>query len=218
MNEGADKRTIYERAKIGERLGYGERPAVLVVDLQIGFTAPEISPIAGELSAVIDATNRILAAARAAGAPVYFTVIAYDPECPDDAGLWPKKGPYLRTLAIGSDLVKLDPRLDRRPSDLVLVKKFASAFFGTHLAPMLAAKRVDTVVVAGCTTSGCVRASVVDALGYGLRPIVPLEAVGDRAIEPHDASLFDIDAKYGDVVPVEDVLAYFSRTRGERGP
>jgi nicotinamidase-related amidase len=218
MNEREDKRAIYERAGIGERLGYGERPAVLVVDLQIGFTAPEISPIAGELSAVIEATNRILGHARAASAPAYFTVIAYDPDSPEDAGLWPKKGPYLRTLVLGSDLVKLDPRLDRRPSDLVLVKKFASAFFGTHLAPMLAAKGVDTLIVTGCTTSGCVRASVVDALGHGFRPVVPIEAVGDRAVEPHEASLFDMDAKYGDVVATEDVLAYFSRLRAGRGP
>jgi maleamate amidohydrolase len=216
MNERDDKRTIYKRARIGERLGYGQRPAVLVVDLQIGFTAPEVSPIAGDLSAVIEATNRILDLARAASTPVYFTVIAYDSGCPDDAGLWPQKGPYLRTLVVGSELVKLDPRLDRRPSDLILVKKFASAFFGTHLAPTLAAKGVDTVIVTGCTTSGCVRASVVDALGYGFRPVVPIEAVGDRAVEPHEASLFDMDAKYGDVVPTDDVLAYFSRLRAER--
>jgi maleamate amidohydrolase len=217
MNVRIDKRTVYQRAKLGGRVGYGARPAVLVIDLQLGFTAPEISPVAGELGAVIAATNRILEAARASGAPAIFTVIGYDPQCADDAGLWPKKGPYLRTLTLGSDLVKLDPQLERRPSDLVLVKKYASAFFGTHLAPMLAAKGIDTVVVTGCTTSGCVRATIVDALGYGFRPIVPLEAVGDRAEEPHEASLFDIDAKYGDVTPVEDVLAYLSRLRGERG-
>jgi maleamate amidohydrolase len=214
MKDREDKRKIYERARIGERLGYGARPAVLVVDLQVGFTAPEISPIAGELSAVIDATNRILAAARTVDAPAYFTVIAYDPQSADDAGLWPRKGPYLRTLTTGSDLVKLDPRLARRSSDLILVKKYASAFFGTHLAPLLAARGVDTLVVTGCTTSGCVRASVVDALGHGLRPIVPLEAVGDRASEPHDASLFDMDAKYADVVSLEEALAYLSALRG----
>jgi len=213
MSDGSDKRKIYERAKLGERVGYGERPAIVVVDLQVGFTAPEISPVAGDLGRVIGATNRILAAARAVAAPAYFTVIGYDPDCPDDAGLWPKKGPYLRTLALGSDLVKLDPRLDRRAADLVLVKKYASAFFGTHLAPMLAAKKIDTVVVTGCTTSGCVRATIVDALGYGFRPIVPLEAVGDRATEPHEASLFDIDAKYGDVVALEEVLEYFAKLR-----
>jgi nicotinamidase-related amidase len=213
MSDRADKRKVYERARLGERVGCGERPAVIVVDLQIGFTAPEISPVAGELGAVIKATNRILAAARAAGAPAYFTVIGYDAECPDDAGLWPKKGPYLRTLTLGGELVNLDPRVDRLPSDLVLVKKYASAFFGTHLAPMLAAKGVDTVVVTGCTTSGCVRATIVDALGYGFRPIVPVEAVGDRADEPHEASLFDIDAKYGDVVAVDEVVAYLARLR-----
>jgi nicotinamidase-related amidase len=213
MSERLDKRKVYERARLGERVGYGERPAVLVVDLQIGFTAPEISPVAGELGAVIAATNRVLAAGRAAGVPAYFTIIGYDTRCQDDAGLWPRKGPYLRTLTLGSELVKLDPRLERLPSDLVLVKKYASAFFGTHLAPMLAAKGVDTVVVTGCTTSGCVRATIVDALGYGFRPIVPVEAVGDRADEPHEASLFDIDAKYGDVVSLDEVLGYLARLR-----
>ncbi len=92
MSDRPDKRKVYERARLGERVGYGERPAVLVVDLQIGFTAPEISPVAGELGAVIAATNRILAAGRAAGVPAYFTVIGYDAGCPDDAGLWPQEG------------------------------------------------------------------------------------------------------------------------------
>jgi maleamate amidohydrolase len=216
MSERQDKRKIYEYAKLGERIGFGERPAVVVVDLQLGFTAPEISPVAGELGAVVAATNRLLAASRAVGAPTFFTVIGYDPEAPDDAGLWPKKGPYLRTLTLGSDLVKLDPRVERQDGDLVLVKKYASAFFGTHLAPMLAGKGIDTVVVTGCTTSGCVRATVVDALGHGFRPIVPLEAVGDRAEEPHDASLFDMDAKYADVMPLDEIVACFGRLRVSR--
>src|SRR5262245_50264827 len=106
MSGQRDKHEVYARARLGERVGYGERPAVLVVDLQIGFTAPEVSPVAGELDAVIAATNRILAAARPAGAPAYFTVIGYDPDCADDAGLWARQGPYLRTLSLGSDLVK----------------------------------------------------------------------------------------------------------------
>jgi nicotinamidase-related amidase len=211
MSGGHDKNAIYERARLGERIGFGERPAVLVVDLQVGFTAPEISPVAGKLSAVVEATNQILAASRMASVPAIFTVIAYDPAAPNDAGLWPKKGPYLRTLTVGSDLVKLDPRLSRRDGDLVLVKKYASAFFGTHLSAMLTAARIDTLIVTGCTTSGCVRATVVDALGHGFRPIVPVEAVGDRAEEPHDASLFDMAAKYADVLPVTEVLEYLAR-------
>src|SRR5262245_47359425 len=105
MIDRPDKRKVYEGARPGDRVGCGDHPAVLVVDLQIGFTAPEISPIAGELGAVIAATNRILTAGRAAGAPAYFTVIGYDPRCPDDAGLWPRKGPYLRTLTLGGELV-----------------------------------------------------------------------------------------------------------------
>jgi len=95
----------------------------------------------------------------------------------------------------------------------LLVKKYASAFLGTPLASTLVARGVDTVVVTGCTTSGCVRATVVDALSYGFRPIIPEEAVGDRAQEPHDANLFDMDSKYGDVVPLSDALAYLQETK-----
>jgi maleamate amidohydrolase len=111
-------------------------------------------------------------------------------------------------LISGSELIELDPRLLRAPEDLVIVKQYASAFFGTHLASTLTAKRIDTLIVTGCTTSGCVRASVVDALSHGFRPIVPVESVGDRAQEPHEANLFDIDSKYGDVVPLSEAVAY----------
>ena len=112
---------------------------------------------------------------------------------------------------IGSDLVELDPRLQREPGDLVITKKYASGFFGTYLASTLTMQSVDTAIVAGCTTSGCVRATVMDALANGFRPIVPAECVGDRAREPHEANLFDIGSKYGDVLPLEDVLAYIDQ-------
>jgi nicotinamidase-related amidase len=104
--------------------------------------------------------------------------------------------------------VELDPRLNRQPEELVIVKKYASGFFGTYLASTLTMKTVDTLIVTGCTTSGCVRATVMDALAHGFRPIVPLEAVGDRAQAPHEANLFDIGSKYGDVVSVSEVLEY----------
>lgn len=208
MSQQEDKHTIYQRAQLGHTLGYGRRPAVAVVDLQIGFTAPERSPLAGNLDAEVAATNTIIAAARKKNVPVIFTVVGYDSNRQDDAGLWPEKAPSLRLLTVGSELVELDPRLDRRPADLVIVKKYASAFFGTYLASTLTMKGVDTLIVTGCTTSGCVRATVMDALAHGFRPIVPLEAVGDRAREPHEANLFDIGAKYGDVVPLSDVIRY----------
>jgi maleamate amidohydrolase len=208
MPQQEDKRAIYQRAQLGHTLGYGKRPAVAVIDLQIGFTAPERSPLAGNLDAEVAATNTIIAAARRKNVPVIFTVVGYDSHRQDDAGLWPEKAPSLRLLTLGSELVELDPRLDHKPEDLVIVKKYASGFFGTYLASTLTMKGVDTLIVTGCTTSGCVRATVMDALAHGFRPIVPLEAVGDRAQEPHEANLFDIGSKYGDVVPTSEVLEY----------
>jgi maleamate amidohydrolase len=211
MSQKQDKHAIYQHAQLGHTLGYGKRPAIVVVDFQIGFTAPERSPLAGNLDAEVAATNKLIVAARKKNVPVIFTVVGYDPHRQDDAGLWPEKAPSLRLLTLGSELVDLDPRLNRAPEDLVIVKKYASGFFGTYLASTLTMKAVDTVVVTGCTTSGCVRATVMDALAHGFRPIIPVEAVGDRAQEPHEANLFDIGSKYGDVVPTQEVIDYFDR-------
>lgn len=211
MPQQEDKHALYQRAQLGHKLGYGKRPAIVVVDFQIGFTAPERSPLAGNLDAEVAATNKVIAAARKKDAPVIFTVVGYDPHRQDDAGLWPEKAPSLRLLTLGSELVELDPRLNRSPEDLVIVKKYASGFFGTYLASTLTMRAVDTVIVTGCTTSGCVRATVMDALAHGFRPIVPVEAVGDRAQEPHEANLFDIGSKYGDVVSTQEVIDYLER-------
>ncbi len=208
MPPNEDKHAIYERAQLGHTLGFGKKPAVIVVDFQLGFTAPEQSPLAGNLDAEVKATNDLIGAARNKNVPIIFTVVGYDPYRQDDAGLWPEKAPSLRRLKLGSDLVELDPRLKREPGDLVIVKKYASGFFGTYLASTLTMHTVDTAIVTGCTTSGCVRATVMDALAHGFRPIVPLECVGDRAQEPHDANLFDIGSKYGDVLPLQEVLEY----------
>jgi maleamate amidohydrolase len=208
-----DKRSIYKRSGLGHRIGYGKRPALLVVDMQIGFTAPERSPLAGNLDGEVAAINKLIQAARKNGVPIVFTVVGYNPNVPADGGLWPEKAPSLLELKLGSELVELDPRIHRAPEDLLLVKKYASAFLGTPLAATLVTRGVDTLVVTGCTTSGCVRASVVDALSHGFRPIIPHEAVGDRAQEPHEANLFDMDSKYGDVVPLSDALAYFEELK-----
>ena len=125
--------------------------------------------------------------------------------------MWLKKIPALRSFVSESELVKLDPRLEVDPGDLIIYKRFASAFFGTDLNSTLSGLAVDTLVIAGCTTSGCIRATVVDAISYGFRPIVPLEAIGDRAANPHQANVFDIDAKYGDVVAIDLVYDYFRK-------
>ncbi len=203
-----DTKAIYERAGLGHRVGFGKSPAVLAIDMQIGFTAPEKCPLAGNLDEQVAAINKLIAAARPKGVPVIFTVVGYEPTTQADAGMWAQKAPSLRVLKIGSELVELDPRLKRAPGDLVITKQYASSFFGTHLASTLTARGIDTLIVTGCTTSGCVRASTIDAISHGFRPIVPIEAVGDRAREPHEANLFDIGSKYADVLPLDEVLDY----------
>lgn len=212
-----DKHAIYRRAQLGHRLGFGERPAVAVIDLQLGFTDPGKSPLAGDLSEVVEASNRVIRTARRRGVPLVYTVVAYDPRCGEDGGLWTEKIPTLRKLTTDGDLVHLDPRLDYEAGDFLIQKKYASAFCGTHLASVLTAQRIDTLLVLGCTTSGCVRATVMDALFSGFRPVVPLEAVGDRAREPHEANVFDIGSKYGDVVTVDEAVDYLEKTGAPAG-
>jgi maleamate amidohydrolase len=184
----------------------GTRPALVVVDLVNGFTDPD-SPLYCDADAAVAATARLLDAARAAGVPVAYTTVQYDEAGARVARAFLAKVPALRVLAPGTPWPVVDDRIAPRAGEPVLVKLFASAFFGTPLAAMLAAHGADTVVVTGASTSGCVRATVVDALQHGYRVVVPREGVADRARGPHEAALFDIDAKYGDVVGVEEAEA-----------
>jgi nicotinamidase-related amidase len=198
----------YERAGFGAPVRRGAHPAVVVVDLSRGFTEPEW-PTGADLSEVVAATTRLVDAARRVAAPVIYTTIAYDPaEADGHAYAWLDKAPGLRILRSGSELVDIDPRLPRDEHDPLIVKKGASAFFGTHLAATLVSLGVDTLLICGATTSGCVRASVVDAVQSGFPVLVPRQCVGDRAPGPHAANLFDMDAKYGDVIDLEDALRY----------
>ena len=194
----------YRKKGLAARVGFGRRPAVLVVDFIVGFTDKR-SPLAAAFDREVAATRKLLAAARGRGLPVFFTTTVYDREM-REAGVFVRKVPSLRTLQEGSRWVAIDPRLALRRDEIVLAKKYASAFFGTALASTLTALGVDTLIVAGCTTSGCIRASVVDAMQHGFRTIVPRECVGDRAAGPHQANLVDIDGKYGDVMGLADVL------------
>lgn len=193
----------------GRRLGFGARPLLLVIDIARAFTE-EGRPLAAECGAVIEQANRLVRAARHAGVPVMYTVVAYDDANLSDAGLWALKIGGQADLLAGSPGVELDPRLDRDPSEPILVKKYASCFFGTDLSSRLAASGRDTVVIAGLTTSGCVRATAVDAIQSGFRPIVARQAVGDRWADAHAQSLSDLQAKYADVVDVGEVLDYFT--------
>lgn len=198
----------YEKAGMMRRIGFGEKPALLIVDFLKGFTNPNL-PLGGNLDKEIEATAKVLELVRKKDVLVVFTTVGYD-EGFRDAGIWIKKMSAITHMRRGSDMVEIDPRISPVPGEHIILKKFASAFFGTNLASLLTSQRVDTLIITGCTTSGCIRASVVDALQNGFRPIVPRECVGDRAQGPHEANLFDIDAKYGDVISLEEVLAYLN--------
>jgi len=197
-------REIYSRSGIGGRVGIGERPAVLVVDLQNGFTDPT-GPLGGNLDDVVAATASLLRTARMNRLPVAFTAVSFQ-EAHLDRLVWLRKMPGLASLIEGSHWCEIDDRVRPEANEPVYAKQAASAFFGTSLVAFLIAARVDSLIVTGCVTSGCVRASVVDAISWGFRTIVPEECVGDRAIAPHDSAIFDMDSKYADVVPLETVL------------
>jgi nicotinamidase-related amidase len=189
------------------RVDFGQRPALIVVDVNRGFTDPT-SPLVCDLESVVEAIARLLEDARAAGVPVVYTTVSYSEEDKQTAAAFIDKIPALLTLEAGSRWVEIDPRIAPHAGEPVLNKLFASAFFGTPLSSFLAANGCDSLIVTGASTSGCVRATVVDAIQHGYRPVVPREAVGDRNPEAHSANLYDIDTKYGDVVSVDDVLAH----------
>jgi maleamate amidohydrolase len=194
-------------------LGFGERPALVAVDFTRAFTDPQM-PLAADFSAELEQTARLARAARAGGSPVYFTVTAYDEPDLADAGVWAEKVPATTTLRSGTAGVELDPRGGREPGDGVVLKKYASAFFGTDLATRLTSRRVDTILLAGCTTSGCVRATAVDGLQHGFRVMVVREAVGDRNPDAHLQSLLDMQTKYADIVTVAQVEDYLGALVG----
>lgn len=185
--------------------GIGRRPALVIVDMNYGFTDPE-SPLVCELDDTIDAIRRLLDVMRRAELPVVFTTVSFGEGDKVTAKAFIDKVPVLLTLAAGTRWVEIDDRIAPREDEVVLNKLFASAFFGTALSSLLASHGCDSVIVTGASTSGCVRATAVDALQHGYRPVVPREAVGDRNPAAHDASLYDIDLKYGDVVSLDECI------------
>lgn len=187
------------------RAGFGRRPALVVVDVNRGFTDPA-SPLVCDLDDVVAAIRRLLDGFRAAGLPVAFTTVAYDDAGKQAAAVFIEKVPALLALEAGSGWIEIDPRIAPLEGEPVLTKLWASAFYGTPLASVLTAQGCDSLVVTGASTSGCVRATAVDALQHGYRVLVPSDAVGDRNPAAHDANLYDIDTKYGDVVTSDEVL------------
>jgi nicotinamidase-related amidase len=203
---------FFRKRGFSRTIGFGQRPAVIVIDIIGAFTDPDL-PLGTNLDGIIEQTNRILGPARAAKVPVFFSSVAYEDEDLRDAGIWALKQAGVMTLRAGTPEVEVDKRLGQRPGEALIMKKYASCFFGTDLVTRLHTLKIDTLILTGCTTSGCVRATAVDGLQYGFRVMVPKEAVGDRAAPAHEQSLFDLNAKYADVIAVDDVLAYFSRLK-----
>ena len=214
----AQTEATYERAGWGGAVDRGARPALVVIDLTRGFTEPGFDAGA-DLTEVVAATARLVEAAHDRGYPVILTRIVYsEAEVRPGVVTWLTKAAGMRAMLEGSDEIVLDPRLPVDPArDVVVDKKGASAFHGTTLASLLRARGCDTVVLTGATTSGCVRASAVDAVQDGFSVLVPRQAVGDRAQGPHEANLFDIHAKYGDVIELDDALDYLLGTPGHGG-
>ena len=201
-NATRDVAPMYAAAGFGRRLTPGARPVLLVIDLSVGFCSPTVT-IGSNLDAVVAVTADLLDTARAARVPIAFTTIAIEPEQPP---LWLTKAPALADLAEGSLNVEIDPRLARRDDEPLFTKQRASALWGTDLDYWLTSIEADTVIVCGATTSGCVRATVVDLMQRDLVTLVVGAAVGDRDPAVHAASLADIDAKYADVIDTADAV------------
>jgi nicotinamidase-related amidase len=182
--------------------------------MSLGFTSPE-SPLHCDLETAVAAISELLATARETSAPVVYTTVSYGEGEKQIARAFIDKVPILLTLAAGSAFTEIDPRLAPLAHEPVLNKLFASAFFGTPLQSLLAAHNCDSVIVTGASTSGCVRATAVDVLQHGYRLVVPREAVGDRNPEAHEQALYDIDAKYGDVMSVADTLSWLQASRDQ---
>ena len=204
---------IYRLQRFGQRVGFGRTPALLIVDFIEGFT--DETQFGGyNIADSIEATATLLRAVRAAGLPVAHVRFGVAADG-SDLGTWGLKVPGLAKLVQDGPASQIVPAVAPIPGEWVSVKKHASAFFGTNLTSFLASRGVDTVMVTGCTTSGCVRASVIDASAYGYRVIVPEECSGDRARGPHLANLFDMQQKYADVMPLADVMAEVAKHRAK---
>lgn len=206
MADTSDEEFFKERG-FGIRLGYGARPALIIIDMINAFTDKDM-PLGAPLEDQIEAITPLLETAHARDLPAFFSTVAYEYDDLRDAGVWGMKMKGSATLRAGTPSVEVDARLPVLPADTILKKKYASCFFGTDLVAQLNARSIDTLIITGCTTSGCVRATAVDAVQSGFRPMVVRQAVGDRSLAAHDQSLFDLDAKYADVVEVNDAVSY----------
>lgn len=209
MNESSDLNVDYARAGFGGRLSVGTRPALIIIDVVMAYLDSS-SPLYAGVEDALAANVRLLRAAREAGIAVVFTNVTYQPGG-RDGGQFFRKVPALKLFEAGSALGAFPPQLQPLDDELVISKQYPSAFFGTSLASTLHAMGVDTVLLGGFSTSGCVRASALDALQHGFAPFVIRQACGDRDPAPHEANLFDMQAKMAEVIDEAQALQIFQQ-------
>jgi maleamate amidohydrolase len=202
----SDELTENYRGAFDGSLGFGKAPALILIDFVEAYFSKE-SPLYAGVEDALSSALRIRDAARAAGIPVIYTNVVYQKDGAD-GGVFYSKVPALEVFVAGNPLGRWPEGLEPADDELVISKQYPSAFFGTSLAETLKAKGIDTLIITGVTTSGCVRATCVDAMSYGFIPIVVADACGDRHAAPHEANLFDMNAKYADVVDERTVIEY----------
>ena len=199
---------FYRTRGYSHTIGFGKRPALVVIDFSLAFTKSADAFPGGSFDAEIAQTRRLLAMMRGR-CPIFFTTIAYQADM-HDAGYWATKVPWLTHCKINSDAIAIDSRLEVNPEDNVVVKKYPSALYETGLVSMLNKASVDTLIIAGCTTSVCVRATAIDAMQHGYRPIIAREAVADFLPELHQLHLLDIESRYADVSTIDTITDYIA--------
>ncbi len=199
-------REIYKQQNFGNKIGFGNKPSLLIVDFTNSFADPMILG-GGNINEAIQNTKILLDLFRKKQLPVFFTKVILDPKTDNDL-LFAQKAPALLEQTIDTNQSDIVKDLTPRNNEVVIEKKQASAFFNTNLKQLLHELEIDTLIITGCTTSGCVRASVVDCISYNIRPIIVQDCVGDRSMESHELSLFEMNSKYGDVIHSNDVTQY----------
>lgn len=193
----------------GNELDFGDKPALIIVDFVKAYLEPE-SPLYAGVEQTCENCSELLAAARRAGIPIFHSNVSYEPGT-EDGGVFKKKLPLLSVFDRGSPLADFADILQPNGDEKIITKQYASAFFATPLSESLLAAGIDTLIIAGVTTSGCIRATAVDAIQHGFIPVVVRDSVGDRDAGPHEANLYDLQAKYANVVSQATVLEYLEK-------
>jgi len=204
-----DLNNDYEGAGYNKRLGFGERPALILIDYVEAYF-DKSSPLYAGVDDALASGIRIRDAARRSRVPVIYTNVVYT-KGGVNGGMFIKKVPTLHIMEQGGPMGAWPKGLEPNEDELVISKQYPSAFFGTTLSSTLTAAGIDTLILTGLTTSGCIRATCIDTVSYGFRPMVVAEACGDRDERPHEANLFDMNAKYADVVSEKETIDYLTR-------